>query len=261
MSSGGTLGHIEEFDGTKGDWPLYVERLEHFFAANGIADAEKKRAVLLSVMGATAYKILRNVVSPSKPGEKTYAALVEALSQHFKPKPSEIVERFKFHSRVRKPGESVATYVAELRSLSEFCNFGETLEVMIRDRLVCGINDGAIKKRLLVEPKLTYAKAVEIAQTTEAAAQSMRDLQGKPESDAKPAQDFAVNKTSDTSPGSGPTCYRCDKRGHTVAKCRMSKHIVCVITVASLATFKRSASPREKGRATIISLANAREKP
>lgn len=91
MSSGGTLGHIEEFDGAKGDWQLYVERVEHFFAANGISDGDKKRAVLLSVMGAPTYKILRNVVSPSKPGEKTYATLVEALAQHFKPKPSEIV--------------------------------------------------------------------------------------------------------------------------------------------------------------------------
>ena len=52
-------------------------------------------------------------MSPSKPGDKMYAALVEALSQHFKPKPSEIVERFKFNNRVREPGESVATHVAE----------------------------------------------------------------------------------------------------------------------------------------------------
>ena len=92
MSSGDMLGHMEEFDGTKGDWPLYAERLEHFFATNGITDEGKQRAVL-SVIGATTYRILRNVVSPSKPGEKTYAALVEALSQHFKPKPSKIVER------------------------------------------------------------------------------------------------------------------------------------------------------------------------
>ena len=44
---------------------------------------------------------------------------------------------------------------------------------MIRNQLVCGINDAAIQKSLLAEPKLTYAKAVEIAQTTEATAQSM----------------------------------------------------------------------------------------
>ena len=62
--------------------------LEHFFAANGIDAAAKKRAVLLTAVGAATYKTLRNIVSPEKPGEKSYAELVEALSTHFKPTPS-----------------------------------------------------------------------------------------------------------------------------------------------------------------------------
>ena len=47
--SWGTLGPMEEFDGRKDcDWQQYVGRLEHF------DDAAKKRAVFLSVIGATA---------------------------------------------------------------------------------------------------------------------------------------------------------------------------------------------------------------
>ena len=127
MATTGTLGRVDEFDIARDDWPQYVERLEHFFVANGIDDVGKKRAVLLSVVGAATYKTLRNILSPEKPGENTYTELVEKLSRHFKPAPSEIVERFKFHSRVWRAGESIATYVAELRSLSEYCNFGATL--------------------------------------------------------------------------------------------------------------------------------------
>ena len=52
----------------------------HSFTANGITDGEKKRAVFLSVIGATIYKTLRNNVSPEKPGDKTYAELVDKLS-------------------------------------------------------------------------------------------------------------------------------------------------------------------------------------
>ena len=89
------------------------------------------------------------------------------------------MERFKFHSRFRKQGESVSTFVAELRSLSEYCNFGDTLEVMIRDRLVCGINDDSIQRRLLAEQDLTYKKAVELAQSLEMAVQNMKDLKTK----------------------------------------------------------------------------------
>ena len=52
--------------------------------------------------------------------------------------------------------------MTELRSLSEFCNLGEMLEDMIQDRLVCGINDEAMQKRMLAEPNLTYKRAVEL---------------------------------------------------------------------------------------------------
>ena len=43
-----TIGRIEEFRDDKEDWVQYGERLEHFFAANGITEAEKKRSVFLS---------------------------------------------------------------------------------------------------------------------------------------------------------------------------------------------------------------------
>ena len=66
-------GRVDEFDIARDvDWPQYVERLEHFFVANGIDDVGKKREVLLSVVGAATYKTLRNILSPEKPGEKTY---------------------------------------------------------------------------------------------------------------------------------------------------------------------------------------------
>ena len=87
---------------------------------------------------------------------------------------SVIVERFRFHSRVRKPGESVATFVSELRCLSQFCGFGDTLEDMLRDRLVCGINDDSLQKRLLAEPDLTYSLAVDLAQRNETASQQVK---------------------------------------------------------------------------------------
>ena len=154
------LGKIEQFEATKEDWPQYVERLNYFFEANSITGATKKRAILLAVIGPASYKVLRSLVSPKKPGEVSYADLVKTLTGHFSPAPSEIVQRYKFNCRVRRPGESVAAFVAELRSIAEVCEFGDTLEVMLRDRIVCGINDSAIQKNLLAEPKLTFQRAL-----------------------------------------------------------------------------------------------------
>ena len=38
----GTLGRVEEFDGSKDDWPQYIERMEYFFEANNIDSGEKR---------------------------------------------------------------------------------------------------------------------------------------------------------------------------------------------------------------------------
>ena len=65
-----TLGRIEEFDSSREEWPQYVERLEHFFAANSIAEDEKKHSVFLTMIGAATYKVLRDLVAPAKPGTK-----------------------------------------------------------------------------------------------------------------------------------------------------------------------------------------------
>ena len=58
--------------------------------------------------------------------------------------------------RQRQKGESVSDYVTALRKFMEFCDFGENLEDMLGDRLVCGINNGCIQHHLLAESKLTF---------------------------------------------------------------------------------------------------------
>ena len=101
-----SVGKIDPFNPTNGEvWTDYVERLEYYFLANGITVADKKRAVLISIMGSDAYRLLRSLISPSKPSEKSFAQIVEVLKDHYNPQPSEIMQRFHFHSRVRKSGE------------------------------------------------------------------------------------------------------------------------------------------------------------
>ena len=202
----------------------------YFFDANGIERAEKnsKRAVLLTLIGATTYKLLCSLVAPSKPGEKTYQELIGALTAHFSPTYSPIVCRFKFHPRCRQLGESIAVFVPQLCSLSENCGFGNTLEDMLRDRLVCGICDNAIQKRLLAEHDLNFAKAVQLAQSMEMAAENVKELQqpsGTPNTSTGAQEVLKV-----TQPRQGekvlPTCHRCGKTSHKAPQCTV-KHLKC----------------------------------
>ena len=112
-----TLGTMDPFDPDIDSWPAYSERLEQFFVANNIADG-KKVAVLLTVIGTKACTLLRNIMAPEKPASKEYDALIEPIWT-----PNIIAERFKFHQRNQREGESIAQYIAELRKLSTHCEF------------------------------------------------------------------------------------------------------------------------------------------
>ncbi|KAG7520092.1 hypothetical protein JOB18_022969 [Solea senegalensis] len=158
-------------------WEEYCEILQHFFLAYKLTDAGQQKAILLSSVGSQTYGLMRNLVSPAKPGDKSFDELVKLLKDHFNAKPSEIVQRCRFNSRVRMPGESVKEYVAMLRKLVQDCNYGERLSEMLRDRLVCEIGDDHIRRRLLSEPDLTFEKTLKLAQATETASKDVRDLQ------------------------------------------------------------------------------------
>ena len=174
------IGKIEEYD-EKERWIEYTERLEQYFTANEITDNGKKRVVLLSVCGAKTYmyKLIRNLVNPRKPTDKLFAELVNLVKNHLNPRPSSIMYmyRCKFNSRFRQQGETIQQYVAELRNLSEHCEFGDQLEKMLRDRLVCRVNDERIQQRLLAESQLEFKKAMELATAMETADKNTRDLQ------------------------------------------------------------------------------------
>ena len=49
---------------------------------------------------------------------------------------------------------------------------------MLRDRLVCGINDETTQRLLLAESRLTYKKALEIATSQETASKNVQALRG-----------------------------------------------------------------------------------
>ena len=181
------FGKLEEFRPNIETIVSYLERIDLFFAANGIAD-EKQIAVFLSTVGGRTHSLLCNLLSPAKPQEKTMVELTKVLKNHFELKPLVIAERFYFHRHNQLLTESIAKYMAELRKLATHCDFHDYLNQALRDRLVCGLVNHNIQKKLLTEANLTLTKVLEIAKSMEAAEANMKKLQI-----SKPAQILAVH--------------------------------------------------------------------
>ena len=127
-------------------------------------------------MGPKPYKLLKNLIAPAKPKDKTYDQLTEKLKMHYNPKLITMTERAKFYMRNQKTDESVNDYVAELRRLAATCDFEGFLDQALRDRFVCGMNDKSTQTKLMAVSKLTFQKAEDEALASEAARKEMKEL-------------------------------------------------------------------------------------
>ena len=213
------IGKIESFDETQEKWETYVERVEQFFLVNNIDD-DHQVPTLLSLISSKTYTLLRDLLTPDKPATKSFQEIVTTLQQHLSPKPLQLAERFRFYKRTQREGETVLTYVADVKKLATHCNFGANLNEVLRDKLVCGLRNVQIQKRLYSEAKLKYSKALEIAVAMETAIRDASELQSELQSEPR------VDKISDNStppPPPNPTpkiCYRCGGDSHTIHNCR-----------------------------------------
>lgn len=62
-----------------------------------------------------------------------------------------MAERYRFHNCIQREGESISTFTTNLKHLASTCNFGTLLNEALQDRLVCGLRNKEIQKKLLTE--------------------------------------------------------------------------------------------------------------
>ena len=149
------IGAPQPFNASDDEWTLYIQRFEHFLLANKIDSDEEKCHLLLALMGAPTYKLLANLSAPKKPGELRFKDICDTLKKHFSPQPIKIAERYRFYNRKQAEGESAADYLAQLRQLASTCQFGAFLDEALCDRLVCGVREPGVQRRVLAEADLT----------------------------------------------------------------------------------------------------------
>ena len=116
--------------------------------------------------------------------------------------------------------------MAELRRFATHCEFGDGLNDALQDRLVCGLRNHGIQQRMLTEAGLTLAKAVEIAQGQEAAAQNLKKLRSVSKGIETVQRVISTQgrghgaKLRDSKSVPSKPCYRCGATDHWASTCR-----------------------------------------
>ncbi|XP_075723778.1 uncharacterized protein LOC142765853 [Rhipicephalus microplus] len=174
----GRMEQLEPFNESARDWASYEERFTSFPIVNRVPDSDKVHA-FSSIIGPKTYGLLKLLTAPELPSTKSFEVLKKVLSEHLSSKSAVIGERAKFHRRCQKEGESLSEFVAELRKLSQTCEFGGALNESLQHRFVCGLVRENLQRVLFAEDrKLTFHKAVERALAIEAANKSAAEARG-----------------------------------------------------------------------------------
>jgi hypothetical protein len=109
--------------------------------------------------------------------------VMEAMEEFAKGLMNETLERHNFYTRNQEEGEKFDEYLTDIVMLSKSCNFCVAcVPGMIRDKIVNGILDNDVRRKLLQEKKLTEVNAIEICRANEKASEGMKSMKSMKDS-------------------------------------------------------------------------------
>ena len=134
---------------------------------------EQRTATLYSCIGADALEIADGLGIDKEPDIEVVLKTLETFCIG---ETNVIYERYCFNKRNQEANESIDSYVAALNSLAKSCDYGTLQDTLIRDRIVIGIHNNSVRKRLLQESKLTLKSCMDICRASEATAQQVKEM-------------------------------------------------------------------------------------
>ena len=101
----------------------WLDRFELFAETKEKITEENMVAHFLTAAGKDTYALVKTLVFPQKPTDKSYNELKQALLQHLLPTNFQATERAAFHSLVRASNESIRNFILKIQQQAARCNF------------------------------------------------------------------------------------------------------------------------------------------
>lgn len=241
------------------EWKKWREELELYASLAMGGRAESTKIELFKyLIGQEGREVYKTLEIEGDAAARTIANVLDAFDKHYNPKKTETFERYKFFTRNHEEGENFDKYYSELRRLSDTCNFQSLRDSLIRDRIICGVRDAALRERLLREMDLTLEKCVTICRTSELSKEQSKTLENQQSVNQIKKKKFGKGKqrgqgqrqsggqghrhsgytpkkqngkctycgysthgpSKEDCPANGKTCMKCKGKNHFAAVCR-----------------------------------------
>ena len=229
------------------NWKNWIQTWKAYETITGLTSKpnDYQVATFITCIGPEAIKIHSGLPFASEEDKGRIDKVLELWNNCCVGKTNTIYECYKFNNRVQEPGETIDAFASAVRKLAELCSFGALKEEMIRDRLVCGILDNGLRKKLLQEADLTLEKYMNYCKAAEAANSQLKEISSHgaeavhqvskpdrrthpPKKNNKHTREFRnckyCGKTHERKmekcPAYGKICEKCSKRNHFSSVCQ-----------------------------------------
>lgn len=258
------------FEGNlKNNWNVWYQKYKIYMQASGLDSKSEERqvAVLLHVIGDQGQEKF-STFDLSDTDKKSIKKVIEAFENFCIPKANETVERFLFFTRSQEEGENFTNFLTDLKKLSASCGFGNLKDSLIKDRIVIGIHDEDLQRRLLKEEELNLEKCVSMCKTAELAKHQVKIINDEnnkihilrtrsTEKDNKESRERVANHQQPQSrncsrcggvhkprqcPAYGKKCAKCARPNHFASVCRSANKAVETLETHTDVTEERDES-------------------
>ena len=230
------------------EWPRWKRRFEQFRVASGLKteDPEKQVSTLLYCLGEEAEAVLEST-NINDDERKVYDTVLKKFDDFFRIRKNVIYERACFNCRNQLQGETAEQYIMALYALADNCDYGTMKEELIRDRLVVGIVNDELSRKLQLMSALTLEMAKKEIRQHEAVHEQQQALKNAggpgtsadgnleaaavfrpkhPAANQRPSQHSGAKQTQHVQNSNrgrpspkGRTCTRCGRGQHPKERC------------------------------------------
>ncbi len=121
------------------NWHKWEQRFNLYLTASALVDEFESRqiAVLLHCIGEEALDIYNSLVTEYEdPQHKKLSEVLAAFRKYCAPRKNTVFERHQFWAYTFSKQVGIDKFITELRNKARTCEFGETEDLMIRDKIV-----------------------------------------------------------------------------------------------------------------------------
>ena len=111
-----SYGRIEEFLPAQGDWITYAERLSYYFEAVNNSNANRKKAVLLSMCGTETFSLLKDLITPNSLGKKNIWRAITDIRGTLQPSSIRYCQRFNLYMCRQQPNQTISDFITYLKN-------------------------------------------------------------------------------------------------------------------------------------------------